>query len=103
MNFSLLYRHYDHDDAETLRNILADDSAGRPLAQTAAGRAFLLTAEVMAENAALKRENQQLKQMGGQQRILELEAALEEAAVASPQRERLHASRRDASRSAPRS
>ena len=32
-------------------NILADDSAGRPLAQTAAGRAFLLTAEVMAENA----------------------------------------------------
>ncbi|HIC75040.1 MAG TPA: hypothetical protein EYO98_00310, partial [Candidatus Poseidoniales archaeon] len=28
-------------------NILADDSAGRPLAQTAAGRAFLLTAEVI--------------------------------------------------------
>ena len=32
-------------------NILADDSAGRPLSQTAAGRAFLLAAEVMAENA----------------------------------------------------
>ena len=32
-------------------NISADDSAGRPLSQTAAGRAFLLAAEVMAENA----------------------------------------------------
>ncbi|WP_226698765.1 double-strand break repair protein AddB [Qipengyuania gaetbuli] len=32
-------------------DILADDSAGRPLSQTAAGRAFLLAAEVMAENA----------------------------------------------------
>lgn len=32
-------------------NIVADDSAGRPLSQTAAGRAFLLAAEVMAENA----------------------------------------------------
>nr|WP_282099723.1 double-strand break repair protein AddB [Qipengyuania qiaonensis] len=32
-------------------NILADDSGGRPLSQTAAGRAFLLAAEVMAENA----------------------------------------------------
>lgn len=32
-------------------NIVADDFAGRPLSQTAAGRAFLLAAEVMAENA----------------------------------------------------
>ncbi|PZT87207.1 MAG: double-strand break repair protein AddB [Citromicrobium sp.] len=32
-------------------NIVADDSAGRPLAQSAAGRAFLLAAEVMAEGA----------------------------------------------------
>ncbi|GMM93884.1 double-strand break repair protein AddB [Qipengyuania sp. MTN3-11] len=32
-------------------NILADDSAGRPLSQTAAGRAFLLAAEVLAEGA----------------------------------------------------
>lgn len=32
-------------------NILADDSAGRPLSHTAAGRALLLAAEVMAENA----------------------------------------------------
>ncbi len=32
-------------------NIVADDSAGRPLSQTAAGRAFLLAAEVMAEGA----------------------------------------------------
>ena len=32
-------------------NIIADDSAGRPLSQTAAGRAFLLAAEVMAEGA----------------------------------------------------
>ncbi|WP_156841988.1 PD-(D/E)XK nuclease family protein [Novosphingobium aquimarinum] len=30
----------------------ADDSAGQPLAQTAAGRAFLLLAELVAENAA---------------------------------------------------
>lgn len=33
-------------------NIVADDSAGRPLSQTAAGRALLLLAEVMAEDAA---------------------------------------------------
>ena len=33
-------------------NIQADDSAGRPLAQTAAGRVLLLLAEVMAERAA---------------------------------------------------
>jgi ATP-dependent helicase/nuclease subunit B len=33
-------------------NIDADDSAGRPLAQTAAGRVLLLLAEVMAERAA---------------------------------------------------
>lgn len=33
-------------------NIAADDSAGRPLAHTAAGRVFLLLAEVMAERAA---------------------------------------------------
>lgn len=33
-------------------NIEADDSAGRPLSQTAAGRAFLLAAEVMATDAA---------------------------------------------------
>ncbi|TMM49722.1 double-strand break repair protein AddB [Qipengyuania marisflavi] len=33
-------------------NILADDSAGRPLSQTAAGRAFLLLAEIMGEDAA---------------------------------------------------
>jgi ATP-dependent helicase/nuclease subunit B len=33
-------------------NIEADDSAGRPLAQTAAGRLFLLLAEVGAEHAA---------------------------------------------------
>ena len=32
-------------------NIVADDSAGRPLSQTAAGRVFLLAAEVMAEGA----------------------------------------------------
>lgn len=32
-------------------NIVADDSAGRPLSHTAAGRAFLLAAEVMAEKA----------------------------------------------------
>ena len=32
-------------------NIVADDSAGRPLSQTPAGRAFLLAAEVMAEGA----------------------------------------------------
>ena len=32
-------------------NIVADDSAGRPLSQSAAGRAFLLAAEVMAEGA----------------------------------------------------
>ena len=32
-------------------NITADDSAGRPLSQTAAGRAFLLAAEVMAQGA----------------------------------------------------
>ncbi|MBA4765407.1 MAG: double-strand break repair protein AddB [Erythrobacter sp.] len=32
-------------------NIVADDSAGRPLSHTAAGRAFLLAAEVMAEGA----------------------------------------------------
>lgn len=32
-------------------NIVADDSAGRPLSQTAAGRAFLLAAEVLAEGA----------------------------------------------------
>ena len=32
-------------------NIIADDSAGRPLSQTAAGRALLLAAEVMAEDA----------------------------------------------------
>ena len=32
-------------------NIVADDSAGRPLSQTAAGRAFLLAAEVMSEGA----------------------------------------------------
>ncbi len=33
-------------------NIEADDSAGRPLPQTAAGRLFLLLAEVLAEHAA---------------------------------------------------
>ena len=33
-------------------NIAADDSAGRPLSQTPAGRFFLLMAQVMAENAA---------------------------------------------------
>lgn len=33
-------------------NIQADDSAGKPLSQTAAGRAFLLLAEVMADRAA---------------------------------------------------
>jgi len=33
-------------------DILADDSAGRPLSQTAAGRLMLLLAEVMAERAA---------------------------------------------------
>lgn len=33
-------------------NITADDSAGRPLSQTAAGRVLLLLAEVMAERAA---------------------------------------------------
>lgn len=33
-------------------NIVADDSAGRPLAQSPAGRVFLLLAEVMAEQAA---------------------------------------------------
>ncbi|ABC63105.1 PD-(D/E)XK nuclease family protein [Erythrobacter litoralis] len=33
-------------------NIEADDSAGRPLAQTTAGRLFLLLAEVMGTNAA---------------------------------------------------
>jgi ATP-dependent helicase/nuclease subunit B len=33
-------------------NIQADDSAGRPLAQTAAGRVVLLLAEVMAQRAA---------------------------------------------------
>ncbi len=33
-------------------NIAADDSAGRPLSQTAAGRVMLLLAEVMAEQAA---------------------------------------------------
>lgn len=33
-------------------NITADDTAGRPLSQTAAGRLLLLLAEVMAENAA---------------------------------------------------
>lgn len=33
-------------------NIVADDSGGRPLAQTAAGRLFLLLAETMAERAA---------------------------------------------------
>ncbi len=33
-------------------NIEADDSAGRPLAQTAAGRVLLLLAEVAAEQAA---------------------------------------------------
>jgi len=33
-------------------NIEADDSAGRPLAQTPAGRLFLLLAEVVAEDAA---------------------------------------------------
>ncbi|QYJ08435.1 double-strand break repair protein AddB [Qipengyuania flava] len=33
-------------------NIMADDSAGRPLSQTPAGRLFLLLAEVMAEKAA---------------------------------------------------
>lgn len=33
-------------------NILADDTAGRPLSQTAAGRLFLLLAEVVAEEAA---------------------------------------------------
>jgi ATP-dependent helicase/nuclease subunit B len=33
-------------------NIQADDSAGRPLAQTAAGRVLLLLAEIVAENAA---------------------------------------------------
>jgi ATP-dependent helicase/nuclease subunit B len=33
-------------------NIEADDSAGRPLSQTAAGRVLLLLAEVMAERAA---------------------------------------------------
>ena len=33
-------------------NIQADDSAGRPLAQTAAGRVLLLLSEVMAERAA---------------------------------------------------
>lgn len=33
-------------------NIAADDSAGRPLSQTPAGRLFLLLAEVMAEDAA---------------------------------------------------
>lgn len=33
-------------------NIIADDSAGRPLSQTAAGRALLLLAEVMAQDAA---------------------------------------------------
>jgi ATP-dependent helicase/nuclease subunit B len=33
-------------------NIVADDSAGRPLPQTAAGRLFLLLAEVAAEGAA---------------------------------------------------
>ncbi|QZD95666.1 double-strand break repair protein AddB [Qipengyuania gelatinilytica] len=32
-------------------NIVADDSAGRPLSHTPAGRAFLLAAEVMAEGA----------------------------------------------------
>lgn len=32
-------------------NILADDSAGRPLSQTAAGRFYLLCAEVMVKNA----------------------------------------------------
>ena len=32
-------------------NIVADDSAGRPLSQTPAGRAFLLAAEVLAEGA----------------------------------------------------
>ncbi|MBY6218013.1 double-strand break repair protein AddB [Qipengyuania aquimaris] len=32
-------------------NIVADDSAGRPLSQNAAGRAFLLAAEVMSEGA----------------------------------------------------
>ncbi len=32
-------------------NISADDSAGRPLSQTAAGRAFLLAAEIMADHA----------------------------------------------------
>ncbi len=33
-------------------NIEADDSAGQPLSQTAAGRVLLLLAEVMAEHAA---------------------------------------------------
>ncbi len=33
-------------------NIVADDSAGRPLAQSPAGRVFLLLAEAMAEQAA---------------------------------------------------
>ena len=33
-------------------NIVADDSAGRPLSQTAAGRLFLLLAEVAGEDAA---------------------------------------------------
>ncbi len=33
-------------------NIAADDTAGRPLSQTAAGRVFLLLAEVLAERAA---------------------------------------------------
>src|SRR5690606_10700734 len=33
-------------------NIQADDSAGRPLSQTAAGRVMLLLAEIVAENAA---------------------------------------------------
>lgn len=33
-------------------NIIADDSAGRPLSQTAAGRLVLLLAEVIAEDAA---------------------------------------------------
>ncbi|MBX7495869.1 double-strand break repair protein AddB [Qipengyuania sp. 6B39] len=33
-------------------NIVADDSAGRPLSQTAAGRLLLLLAEVIAEDAA---------------------------------------------------
>ncbi|UVI39122.1 double-strand break repair protein AddB [Qipengyuania spongiae] len=32
-------------------NVIADDSAGRPLSQTAAGRAFLLAAEVTSEGA----------------------------------------------------